>query len=134
MATLSGILCSLALLAIVGAGLSTIVGAKSMQEWFFRRAIVLVLVSLALPIVGKVLATMASTLPNVVGNTPSLPDFGQSLPYILIVIGHIALLIILVRRRLRGAGRGTTSSRDVLERVRSRRRERLSPDGEESEE
>ena len=125
---LSGIFSAWAILSIVGVGLSVLARLRPLQEWFARSAIISIVLVLVLPLIGHVwdqLINAASSLD--LGPLPELPVSG---PVVLIVIGHIALLTFLIRRRLQSTRHGAANAADDIEHARTRRRERLSPDDE----
>ena len=125
---LSGIFSSWATLSIVGVGLSVLARLRPLQEWFARSAIISIILVLALPLIGHVWGQLINVVSSVdLGPLPELPVSG---PLVLIVIGHIAFLIFVLRRRMQSGRHGDASARDELERARARRRERLSPNDE----
>lgn len=128
MMTLAGICWSLALVAVVGAGLSTIVGLRSLQERFARIAIVAGVLGLAAPIAKNMLTMTGGFIPTL-DMESWFPSLGAWL-LALIVVGHIVLLVFLIRRRRRQSRHGGNDREDI-DRARTRRRSRLSPDGEE---
>jgi hypothetical protein len=128
MFALAGIFWSLTLVALVGLGLSTIVGLRSLQERFARIAIVTGVLGLAMPIARNVLAMVGNYIPTI-DMDGWFPSSGAWL-LTLAAVGHIALLAFVIRRRRRQLTRGG-NARDDLEHARTRRRSRLSPDGEE---
>jgi MFS family permease len=128
MMTVAGICWSLALVAVVGAGLSTIVGLRSLQERFARIAIVTGMLGLASPVAGNVLTMIGGFIPTL--DMENWFPSSDAWLLALIVIGHITFLVFLIHRRRRQSRRGSNDHED-MERARTRRRSRLSPDGEE---
>ncbi len=127
--TIAGLSFSLALVAIASAGLATIVGFRPLQEWFARAAIVTIAVGLALPIAQGAIVRLTHSAFASTTQTPILPDGFWTV--VLVIVGHVALMVILWRRRQRASGRGRNAQADELNQVRGRRRARLSLDGEE---
>lgn len=127
--SIAGLSFSLAMVAIAGAGLATIVGFRPLQEWFGRAAVVTIALGLALPIAQGAVARLGHGVFASTNAHPVLPDGFWIV--VLVVVGHIALLVALWRRRRRSSGRARSAQSDELNQVRGRRRARLSLDGEE---
>lgn len=127
--SIAGLSFSLALVAIAGAGLATIVGLRPLQDWFARAAVVTITVGLALPMAQGAIARLAPGAFASTRQTSIVPDGFWIV--VLVLIGHVALMVILWRRRRRSSGRARNAQADELNQVRGRRRARLSLDGEE---
>ncbi len=128
MSFLAGVFGSLAVLAVTGAGLSTIVGLHSLRERFFGFAVVLTIASLATRAIGTLLTGFLEASPTVDLGVPKPHGFAIAIP--LVVIGHMALVVFLIRRKRRQS-RGQQANGNDLTHARGRRRTRLTPDGEE---
>jgi hypothetical protein len=127
--SIAGLSFSLALVAIAGAGLATIVGFRPLQEWFGRAAVVTIALGLALPIAQGAVARLGHGVFASTKESTALP--GGFWIFVLVLVGHVALMVILWRRRRGASGRGRNVQTDELNQVRGRRRARLSLDGEE---
>lgn len=120
---ITALLVSLAVLGIAAGGLAAILGAKSTKSALLRFGFFLFLCALFIP---YAVASLKANFKNVscdgvhIGSVPA--DV-----IVPVVIGHVALGIALVRRRLRGE-RGAADRADV-ERTRGRERPRLPPEG-----
>jgi hypothetical protein len=115
----------LAVLVLVLAGLLTIVGATRARDGLLRVTFLLVGSSLAVPYVIGSIATGVSS--------PSCdaPTSGITSPpgiVIPVVLGHVALGVLLLRRWLRGGERARNDANEI-ERARGRERPRLPPEG-----
>ena len=140
MTTLTGLLCALAVVAVVGAGLATIAGAHALRARLLVLAVFLVVVVLAMPVLAAALQAIfsASSGPEAtpMGPGPSGSAGPHSLPpwlFATFVIGHAALAVALLRRARRRAGRGRDEAEES-EAARGRLRPRLAPDGREARE
>jgi hypothetical protein len=119
----------LAIVAIAGGGLATIVGLRSLQEWFARAAVSAIAIGLAVPVIQGGLIRIGSFVsPSQVSIGPTPDGFWIGVP---VVVGHVVLLVILWRRRQRRLGRSGGARSEDLTQVRGRRRARLSLDGDE---
>lgn len=131
LSSIAGLLNAWAIVAIAGAGLATIAQVRPLQAWFAKQAVISIIAALALPAIGNV---ATGTLANLLGRgsvTPPTASGGVPGLLFLVVLGHIAILVFLVRRRMR-ARRGSTGA-DDLSIARGRRRERISVDSEDDE-
>lgn len=129
MAAVIGLCWSLALILLVGAGFATIVGAISVRDRFLAAVVCVSTLALLLPVLDRVLAELFGTF-SITGN-----GMGSGVPSVIAIpfaMGHVALGVVLVRRRRRGA-EGARREAAELEQAIGRERPRLSPDGEESE-
>ena len=123
MATVTGLLFTLAVFAIVGAGFATLAGVSGLRERCFAVAIAFVLAGLALRLVAELVGTRGMTSMNFIGRGAGSTTALSSMAF---VAGHLALGIVLLVRQRRG------QRPDELEQARGRGRPRLNPDGEEA--
>jgi len=123
MEMLASLLASLAVLALVIAGLAMIVGFRAARDRFFRYAAFAFVLSLLVQCVSRPIG-------NLVGaTTHRAQDLGAALPIeavLAVVLGHVVLAVVLIRRRLRGQEHARRVGQD-RERARAPERVRLPP-------
>lgn len=113
--------------------MATIARLRPLQEWFARSAILSIVAVLALPVIRQAIRLTADALPSFSPLTwPEFPDLGHVGPIALVLIGHIALLVFLVRRWQRRTSHGAASAADDMDRARTRRREPVTIDDEDT--
>jgi hypothetical protein len=136
---LVGLLMSLAVVAVAGGGMAAIVGLTPIRDRLLAVAVALIVAALTVPIVVGVVRGAAPVFHNVnppaegVGAGEGSCGIGVSPVLIaLILLGHLVLGAVLVRRRLGGRDGARNEERE-LEEARGRRRPRLPEDAEEIE-
>lgn len=129
-----GLFGSLAVLFLGTAGLAAIVGWKSARNALVRYAVALFLLGLFLPAAFSTAAVAIQSLSNgfmfSVGGAPESVFDGVKVIALAgaILLGHIVLGVVLLRRRFGGAERARRDATDI-ERARSRERVRIPVDG-----
>jgi hypothetical protein len=126
---LVGLLYAVAALAVAGAGFATMAGVATLRSRLFGYAIVAVLVALALPPVVAYVGQAAAAVGFVVHH--GVTGAGGAFPIwpIVVVLGlGYAAAAFFVFRRPQLADRRIERARE-LERVRTRQRRRLPPNG-----
>lgn len=122
MHTLSSLMVHLAVLLVALAGLGAMVNS-TLRDWCLRAAFVAFAGSLAEPIVRTFVGLITESV-GAIGQSYAPVEHGVRV--FAVVLGHIVVAGILLRRRLRGAD---ASRREAQERNhdRSRRRTRVPP-------
>ena len=130
MEALLGLLSSLAVVAVAGAGMAAIGGLPPLRDRLLGAAVTLVVASLAVRLVVGLLCS--KLVPGGAGETARPSPAASSALVIPFAIGHVALAVALLRRRLGAAERGP-DERAEIERARGRIRPRISAEGVEAE-
>lgn len=119
MLSLSSLLVHLAVLMVALAGLGAMIDSR-LRDWCMRVAFALFACSLATPLFGS----FAVWLNASVGTTTERLSARATGPgLVAIVLGHLVLAGVLVRRRLRGADADRREAQErKLDRTRGRRR------------
>lgn len=125
MNTFAAFLMSLTVLALVLAGLLMIGGMKGGRDRLLRLAALLLGLSLFIPYAVATLDTEFTGISCESRGAGAAPSLDVLVP---VVLGHVALAVLLLRRRLRSPERGNGELGDI-ERARSRERTRLPPEG-----
>jgi hypothetical protein len=126
---LSSLLSSGAVLAVACAGLAAIVRLVALRDRLLGAAIVALAASFFVSLLKNASSSAGMSCGAGVGTTTA-PGALSSGVTVVVVLGHVALAIIILRRRLGGVERARHRAAEV-ERARTRGRSRLLPDGEE---
>jgi hypothetical protein len=127
METLRSLLFSLAVLLLALAGMATIVGARSLRERLVRFAFATLAMSFLIP---YAFASISAILQQNLNGAPSCGFSAPSSVAIPFLLGHLVLVVALLRRRLRNPERARREVGEV-EHARMRERPRLPPGDEE---
>ncbi|MCC6217861.1 MAG: hypothetical protein IT376_23590 [Polyangiaceae bacterium] len=129
MAQIGQLFGSVAVLGLALAGLSWIVGWRGARDRLLRMsAAVLLLGLVVLPMVTAMLMRACASM----NSTPTGGTTISGWSVVPFVLGHVALAIFLLRRRLRGREHARREA-DALDRARTRERPRLAAQPEEPE-
>ena len=120
---LTSLMGSLTILAITLAGLATIVGLPSLRARCAQAALILLLLTIAIAPVIRAALAIEERFSGSWGLPPTGISHGT---FVLVVLGHVVLAVVLIRRRLRGPDRARTDVQE-RDRVRGRERTRLPP-------
>lgn len=123
MEMLSLLLNRVALLALVAAGLATIVGARVVGGSLLRVGLGAFLLALFVPYAFGSMRGAVGDFRCDVGEAGVGTPSGMLVP---VILGHIALAVLLIRRRLRGTEHARRDAAES-ERTRTRERTRLPP-------